>query len=126
MKRLWLGAVILAVLLLAGILSCFLTETIHSQTGVLLTDAGAYAAAGDWVSAAEAFFAARDAWQKAHAVTAAITDHEPMEEIDRFFVQGETCLEFRNTAAFCMYCRSLSTMLDTIGEAQSVQWWSFL
>ena len=126
MKRLWLGAVILAALLIAGSLSCLLTENAHSKTGAFLESAGKYATAGDWDNAADAFFAAREAWMQTRSATAAVTDHEPMEEIDRSFVQGETCLEFQNTAAFCMYCRSLSVMVETISESQSVQWWSFL
>ncbi len=126
MKRLWLGVVILAVLLIAGILACFLTERTHSKTGALLTEAGEHAAAGDWGQAAESFYSAKALWERTRSATAAITDHSPMEEIDRLFVQVETCLDFRNSAAFCMYCRSLSVMVQAVGEAQNVKWWGLL
>ena len=126
MKRLWLGVAILGVLLAAGILACCLSESTHSKTSRLLTEAAGYGAAGEWSAAKKAFSSAKAAWQTAREATAAITDHGPMEEIDRYFVQCQTCLEFRDPAAFCMCCKSLSVMVQAIGEAQSIKWWSLL
>jgi hypothetical protein len=126
MNRLWLGVAILLLLMGIGILIGTASKDTHQQISDMLTDAARAAEAGDWIGANRAFFRAKQQWQRHRPGTAAVADHEPMEEIDRHFAQTEVYLTFHRQTDFCAGCRGLSVLTKAMGEAQSVSWWSLL
>lgn len=126
MKRTWFAAALLLLLLGVGIYITVSASDIHAQIADTLSLSADAAAAGDWDAAAAHSAAARSVWEQHRNSTAAITDHEPMEEIDSLFSQLQVYLSAEQQAAFCACCRCLEVMVGAIGEAQSVNWWNLL
>ena len=58
--------------------------------------------------------------------TAAVVDHEPMEEVESLFAQLDVYLKARDPVAYCACCASLEVFARAIGESHSVSWWSLL
>lgn len=126
MKRLWLGVTILLFILGAGIFSAFATEAFQKQVSRDLILAAEAAAAGEWSTAQNRYHQALERWQQKRSRHAAITDHAPMEEIDRYFSQGSVFLSERNRKDFRSCCLALSVLVEAVAEAQGLTWWSLL
>ena len=126
MKRLWIGITILSLLLAVGIgTTVFATRTQQdiSQTLKLASEA---ALEGKWQEATILSQNAKMEWDRCRKATAAIADHEPMEEIDDLFSQMEVYLTTKQPLPFSVCCASLSVLTEAIGEAHAVNWWSLL
>lgn len=126
MKRLWIGIFILIFLLGAGIGITVFADTIHTGISESLEQAGDAALAGDWDTAQSLASKAKEKWEAYRSGTAAIADHEPMEEIDSLLSQLEVYLQTRQQVAFSVCCKALSVLTQAIAEAQAVNWWSLL
>lgn len=126
MKRLWLGVGILLVILGIGIYAAVATEDFHKTVSRDLDLAADAAEAGEWGSAKIRFSRAKEAWEQARDCNAAITDHAPMEEIDRYFSQGEVYLSEQAQKDFRSCCLALSVLVEAVAEAQGLTWWSLL
>ena len=126
MNRFWLGVGILLVLLAAGIWITAISGSTHDAISALLEDAADASTTGEWEEAALLFYQAQQQWQRSRAGTAAITDHAPMEEIDRFFTQAEVYLRQHYQTDFSAFCKALSVLTKAVGEAQDLSWWSLL
>lgn len=126
MNRLWLGIGILILLFAFGLWITAAVGSTHADISALLSEAGQASAAGDWENAKLRFQDAKQLWQRSRSHTAAITDHAPMEEIDRFFSQTEVYLQMGYLADFCAGCQALAVLTQAVGEAQEVTWWSLL
>lgn len=124
--RTWIGIGILVLLLAAGICLTFYTGHTQEQVALLLTQSREAAAVGQWEKAAGKCYQARALWEKHRKPTAAIVDHEPMEEVESLFAQLEVYLKARDPVAFCSCCASLEVFTRAIGESHSVSWWSLL
>ena len=124
MKRMWLGVAILLGILGLGIFSAVTTETFQEKVSRDLRYAARAAEAGEWDTAGRRFLQARETWQQERDCNAAITDHAPMEEIDRFFAQGSVYLAEQERVDFSACCRALSVLVEAVAEAQSLNWWS--
>ena len=126
MKRLWIGVLILLLLLCAGIGVTVFADQVHTRISDSLSQAADAALAEDWDTANALSSGAKKQWDAYHNITASITDHEPMEEIDSLFSQLEVYAKTEQTAAFSACCEALRVFVKAIGEAQSVSWWSLL
>lgn len=126
MNRLWLGIGILLVLLALGLFCLAATEDFHTGVTRDLASAAEAAGAGEWHRAQVLFFQAKDTWERARSRNAAITDHAPMEEIDRFFAQGTVYAQQQARTEFCACCNALSVLVEAVAEAQGLSWWSLL
>lgn len=126
MKRLWIGVLILFLLLGAGIGITVFADHVHTGISDTLGQAADAALTGDWYTATELSSAARDRWDTYRKITAAIADHEPMEEIDSLFSQLEVYEKAKQAISFSACCEALSIFTKAIGESQSVSWWSLL
>lgn len=126
MKRLWIGIILLALMLAGGIWITVVSARSNGEIGQLLQSAGDAALTGQWQQAAHYYTEALAGWEKKHHATAALTDHEPMEEIDSLFAEARVYLRSKDPAAFSACCASLSVFIEAIGDAQSVHWWSLL
>lgn len=124
MSRLWIGVAILVILLSLGLSAALATDRFQADVSLALVAAGDAAAAGEWHRAETHFFQAEAIWRRHRSLNAAITDHAPMEEIDRFFLQGTVYLEERSRKDFRACCRALSCLVEAVAEAQAITWWS--
>ena len=126
MKRIWIGVILLSVLLVTGFwLSGFMKEA-HLPVAQDLRRAGELALEEQW-ERAEAYASRGQAlWKKKWPVTAAIADHEPMDEIDALFAQLEVYAEARDQVAYTGLCAHLASLLDAISQSHRLKWWNLM
>ena len=126
MKRIWIGIMLLSVLLVAGFwLSGFMKEA-HLPVAQDLRRAGALALEEQW-ERAEAYASRGQAlWKKKWPVTAAIADHEPMDEIDALFAQLKTYGKTRDSAAYSAVCGHLGSLLEALSQGHRCKWWNLM
>ena len=120
MKRLWIGAALLAVLLLLGIGSTLAVEWIHEPIARQLEGASAAALAGHWQEARVLAAGAKNSWEQYREVAACITDHEVLEAADAQFARLEVLEHIRESAAFAAACAELSTVFDALADVQDL------
>ena len=125
MRRFWFGVALLLAMLGLGILVTRSMAGIHEPIGKTLQEAGELASGGDWMAAETIFRQARDRWERYRELTAVVTDHTPMEQIDSTFRQLEVYLGQKNSL-FCAGCAELSAWVEAVADAQAVTWWSVL
>ncbi len=126
MKHFWLGAGILLFFLISGLLTSFAFARIHEPLSEALEDAAEAAMEGDWEKAV--FFAntATSRWKKYRALTAAVADHAPLEEMDAAFEVLDIYTELGWWGEFAALCAQLSQMASAMAESQAALWWNLL
>jgi len=125
MTRLWIGVGLLLILAICGIVLNLYTVPFHEALAADLDLAADLAAEGNWEQARQITFAARDRWQKRQNSFAAMTDHEPMEQMEALF--RELSLMHRDqTSDFTCVCVHLAQTARAIGETQALKWWGIL
>lgn len=117
MNRAWLGAGILAVLLIAGLVIQHAMDNAHIPVSETLSQAEQEALYGDWETARSLARDAESQWKKAQNYTAAVADHSPMEEIDRLFRELRTYAAGEEQVHFAACCAQLSRLTKAVGEA---------
>ena len=120
MKRFWVGVAITALLLGLGITVTVGMHRICLPISQALEQA---AHAEDWASALALSRRARADWERWQQLSAAVTDHEPMEEIDALYHALEIYAKHEDVLRFSEACAQLSSMTEAIAESQSVNWW---
>ena len=126
MNRLWLGIVLMATLLAAGIWVGSYMNTTGTAISSTLYSAAAAALSGDWQAASGLAETARNQWDAAWHRIAAMADHAPMDEIDGLFAQLRRYQETGVIADFAAYCSRISQLITAVGEAHSFNWWNLL
>ena len=126
MMRTWIGVGILVLLLGIGIFPTIYTADTQDRLAQILAESRESAAVGQWEKAAGKCYQARALWEKHQKATAAVVDHEPMEEVEALFAQLEIYLKARDSVGYCACCASLEVFTRAIGESHSVSWWSLL
>lgn len=126
MKHFWLGMGILVFFLIAGLVTTFVFAHIHEPLSEGLEHAARSALDGDYEKAA--FFAdtATSRWKKYRALTAAVADHAPLEEMDAAFEILDTYMELGWWGEFAALCAQLSQMASAMAESQAALWWNLL
>ena len=109
MNKLRLGALLLAILLAASILTGTALHRIHTNIAGLLENSNATLAA--------------ESWRRWRNLTAAFADHEPLERMDQLFAQLE---EHTTEEEYTMLCIQLSCVSKAIAESVELTWWNFL
>ena len=126
MKRLWIGVALLTFFLVAGIMLTLSFHRIHAPLSDTLKEASQAAMAGSWEKAQSLAQTARDRWEKYRKFTAAVADHEPLEEMDALFSQLEYYAALDWTGEFAALCTQLSSMAAAMEESQALTWWTLL
>lgn len=126
MKRGWIGAGLLAGLLVIGLLVTWSMGKTHSEISEELERSARFAIAGNWEEAADTAEDAYEDWQDKWHFSAAFADHEPMEEIDALFAQLWPYLTDRDAVSFAAACRELARQVDAVGDAHGLNWWNLL
>ena len=119
MKRIWFGAALLILLLALGLGSGALMEQTHQAQAEDLNRAAELAAEGNWTGAKNFTGAARREWDKNRMLIAALSDHEPMDQIEGLFAQLEVFADIRDAASFESTCRYLASQLEALGKSHS-------
>ena len=122
MKRSWIGAGLLAVLLAMGLLVTYFMAKIHEPIARDLISAGEYAMAGDWDQAEQLYNRASDSWEQTEVFRACFADHNPMEEVDACFAQGTVYLRMKEETAFAAACGETAKKTQAMGDAHSLVW----
>lgn len=125
MTRFWLGVGLLAALLLSGLLLGKGMEKLNGDISQQLSQAAEYALSEQWDAATELSSKAFSSWQKHRRFAASLTDHEPLEELDRMFRQLQIYEERRMTVEFAALCTLLSKQAEAMGEGHQLVWWNF-
>ena len=126
MKRLWLGIGILTILLSLGLASTIGMAQVCTPISQTLSSAADLVQEGQWAQAAALSKQAKSRWERWRNLTASLTDHEPMEEVDSLFAALDIYAREGDALRFADCCARLSALTDAVGDAQSVYWWSIL
>ena len=125
MTRLWIGVGLLLALLLGGVALWLGLVPFHEDLAENLDTAAKLAMEGNWEQAQKTALAARDRWLDYQDGIAAVTDHEPMEQMQALF--RELCLlEASQATEFACVRVHLAEFSRAIGETQSLKWWGIL
>ena len=116
MKRVWIGAGLLAVLLTVGILAGRAMAGI-CPAGKMLEQAGQLALAGHWEASEELLEEAEDHWEDRKWLVTALADHEIIEDIDAALAQLEALADIRDAAAYNTLCSALAKKIEAAGKA---------
>lgn len=120
MRRMWIGVALLALILIAGILTAEFMDRTHRSNARDLKEAAALALDGDWDRAEALTMRARKNWQKKKTLTAALTEHQPMEEIESLFAKIDICASARNKIHFATTCAHLAQLMNALSESHSL------
>ena len=126
MKRGWIGAGLLAALLVSGLLVTWRMDKCHTQMAADLDRAAGYALTEDWEQAAFYAQQARNDWEKGWRFSAAFADHEPMEDIDSMLSQLRVYAAAEDRVSFAAVCAQLSRQVEAIGQAHGLTWRNLL
>ena len=126
MKRMWIGIGVLLAILLVGILVTAVFARLHYPMAQSMARAGEMALAGDWDAALRLSADTQKAWERCRRFTAALADHEPIEEVECLFSQLAAWGRMRDTGSYAAVCAALSQQLQAIGDSQQLPWWSLL
>jgi len=120
MKRSWMGAGLLMVLLAVGIWSAWGMVTVHGPLETMLDRAAEQALREDWESAGYLFQQAKDCWESRETFRACFADHTPVEEIDGEFALLEVYIQTREVTPFAAGCREMARKIAAVGEAHEL------
>ena len=126
MKRIWIGIALLGVLLISGIGAGEFMEQSHIPVAQDVQQAGELVLQGEWTLAQALVKRGQDRWEEKWPVTAAIADHEPMDEIDALFAQLETYGQTRDPAAYSAICGHLGSLLEALSQGHRCKWWNLM
>lgn len=124
MKRCWIGAIFLLVLLAASLATTWGMERIHSPIEQDLYQAAECAMLEDWENSTLFFRRARDAWEKWDHLRAGLADHTPVEEISAGFQGLEVYWAAQEKVDFAAHCRQAARKTAAVGEAHGLGWWN--
>ena len=119
MKRVWIGAGLLAALLTAGLLAGWAMDRGLCPGAEKLKLAGELAAAGRWGAAEEMLDDVEEIWEDRRWLVTALYDHEIMDEMDAALAQLEAYCDARDTLAFRALCRALAKNMEAAGKAHN-------
>lgn len=126
MKRGILGAALLAVLLFAGILSSRSLGNTFMPMEETLQQAALAAQEEDWQTAEDLTRQVFRQWERSRFLTAVLTDHGPLEQIDALFARLEVYGRAGNATAYAALCARLAQELSDLGIEQILSWQNLL
>lgn len=126
MRRMYWGAALLLLVLVLGILLSVVFLRIHEPLSQLLEQAEEAAISGDWGVATDMADRAEERWLRFRNLTAAVADHEPLEQMDVVFDRLEVVIRLGDREQFLICCSDLSNMAAAMADAQKFLWWNLL
>lgn len=126
MRRCYFGAALLVALLGVSLLATAKMSRLHTAIANELASAASESLLGETARSDDAIRHAREAWEKNWHLSAALSDHEPMEEVDALFAELEVYRATRDIEAVAAVCAQLSSAIDALGDAHECTWWNLL
>ena len=126
MKRCWFGAGLLAVFLLSGLLTSRWAKDCYGEITESVARAETAFARENWDMAERMTEGARDRWEEYWRLSASITDHSPMEQVDSLFDQLDNYTRGRDAIGCMGLCAQLRNALEAIAESHSLTWWNLM
>ena len=126
MKRQWIGLGLLLAVLTVGIVLTVAFRRLHEPIAEKLDTASEAALAEDWGRADALASQAVGDWKNFRRFTAAVADHEPLEEMDSLFAQLEVWQRLREPEEFAAACVYLAELARAMADSQQLTWWNLL
>jgi len=126
MKRERIGFALLLGLLILGLLVTRYMDTAHQDMAEKLDSAQILALAEDWDGAGRLVRSARKEWEGVWRVTATLTDHAVLEQIDSLLAQLDLYQKQKEALAFASTCAQISSYLQDLGHANALTLWNIL
>ena len=123
MYRTWFGIFILLFLLIFGFTVSSVLYHLQAPVASQLEDAAKQALSGDLHTGQTLAQKAHQNWLDRWRVTAAFSDHAPMDEIDSLFGQLDA---YKNPQDFAACCSRISVLVEAVWEAHQLTWWNLL
>lgn len=123
MTRFRIGAALLALLLAISLLAQWGMARIHLPIARTLEETAQYARAENWASAVRSLSGAEARWLHYRGISAALADHQPMEDIEALFAQLK-CLT--GEPDFAPLCMELRCRVTAMADAHRLTWWNLL
>jgi len=120
MNRVWIGIGILLVLLGLGIWTQRELEDIHGPIAADMKLAGELAQLGEWEQAVQALTRAEAAWTAGRMFTAALADHQPLEDIESLMAQLPAYAAAGDQAEFAGVCADAACRVEAISAAHKL------
>jgi len=122
----WLGAGLLAVVLVLGICLSAAADKTCLPTEYLLEQAAEKTLSGDFDGGIALGMEAQSRWQRQWNGIAAIADHEPMDEVDALFAEMEVYANAGEEPHFAACCKELARRVRSFADAHRFSWWNVL
>ena len=121
-----LGAGLLVLLLLLGLLSAWYLNRQSSAMAAALEDSTWLALSGQWENAKEMSASVRQDWEKGWRLRAAFADHANLEEIDGLFREMMIYGAADERTEFSRTCALLAEKLKAMADSARFSWWNVL
>ena len=126
MNRLWLGIALLLFFLALGLGTLWFLDVARQPVVTALETAAQAVLAGEPAAGAEKAAEAAVLWAERKKLLAAISPHEPMEEMEGLFAQLRVYAQQEEWTDFAACCRQLAQLMESLAEHQGCAWWSVL
>lgn len=126
MNRFWIGAGLLLALLGASLWAMFAMDHTHGEISGTLQQAAEAAQNGNWEQADRLTHDAGAQWEGSWNLSAAMSDHTALDEIDSIFAQAEMYRQGRNATDFSAACARLAKLIEALEEGHDLSWWNLL
>lgn len=126
MKRIWIGAGLLALLPALGLWAMLTMVHVHRSVADDLQQAAQTVEQTGLDSAAELAETAESNWKSHRRICAALSDHAPMDAIDAVFAQLDIYRQHEDATAFAAACAHLSQLVEALEEGNKLTWWNLL
>ncbi len=124
-RRFYLGAAVLALLLILGIFNGLWVDKANQQVAQCLIQAEDAARRGNSDSALALSQQAQELWKESWNRIAVVADHTAMDEIDGLFSQLEHYAR-EGTAIFGANCARVRELVSAVADDHRLTWWNLL
>lgn len=123
MNRVVIGVALLAALLAASLFSAWQMGNIQQPIADRMEEASLQSLRGE-SAAAETAARAEAAWHSSRVFTAALADHQPMEDIEGLFARLHA-YETEDRSEYAALCAEIARRIRAVAEAQALNLGSF-
>lgn len=126
MGRFRIGAALLAILLAVGLFAQNRMMAVHMPIADAIEAAADAALSGSWEEAEAYTRSAQAQWSDARLLTAALADHQPLEDIECLLAQLPVYAASDQPDSFAAACRDAARKIRAVADAHHLRWETFL
>lgn len=124
MNRIVIGAALLVALLAVSLFSAWQMGHIQEPIAAWMDEASRQSLRGEMTAAAQSAAKAEAAWHSSRIFTAALADHQPMEDIEGLFARL-SAYESEDKSEYAALCAEIARRIRAVAEAQELTLGSF-